>query len=353
MPIEPVSSRSPRIVAVGCGPWGRNIIRNLAELGALAALVSRQRAAEVAGDHGVPVVGFEEALADPAVDGVAIATPPAHHPALASRALRAGKHVYVEKSFALSSEDAEDLCALAERSGRRLMVGHILQYHPAFLRLLEIVRSGELGRLLSVQAARMNLGRIRRDEEDVAWSLAPHDVSMLHALVAGEPRVVSAVAGYHLRPHVADTVHAHLAFPDGVAAHLAFSWYHPVKEQRLVVVGTDGMVVFDDAEPWPRKLALYPHRADWRDGQLVTVPSPPRWIEVAPAEPLRQELHHFLECIETGMTPRTNGAEALRVVRTIEQIRRAMLPSGQSAGCYADDADARGFGGRGRLTGTE
>lgn len=326
---EPVGGRSPRVVVVGCGPWGRNLIRNLAELGALAALVNRRNAEAVARSHSVPLVTFEEAIADPGVDGIVIATPPVHHPKLAAQALEAGKHVYVEKTFALTSGDARDICALAERVDRRLMVGHILQYHPAFLQARDIVRSGGLGGLLAVQTARMNLGRVRRDEEDVAWSLGPHDVSMLHALVDGEPRVVSAVAGYHLRSHVADTVHAHLEFPGGIAAHLSFSWYHPVKEQRLTVIGTEGMLVFDDTQPWERKLVLYRHRAEWREGRPETVAAAPEPIQLAPAEPLRQEIRHFLNCIETGATPRTNGAEALNVVRTIERIRGAMAPCGR------------------------
>jgi UDP-2-acetamido-3-amino-2,3-dideoxy-glucuronate N-acetyltransferase len=335
MAVNPVSSSAPRIVAVGCGPWGLNIIRNLAELGALAGLVRRRGAEEVARVRGVPLVSFEDALADPEIQGVAIATPPVHHPKLAARALAAGKHVYVEKTVAISSQDVRDLCALARQSDRRLMVGHVLQYHPAFLKVLEIVRSGELGRILSVQASRMNLGRVRREEEDVAWSLGPHDVSMLHALIEGEPRVVSAVAGYHLRPDVADIVHAHLEFPQGIAAHLTLSWYHPLKEQRLVVIGAEGMVVFDDAQHWEHKLVVYRHRAEWRDGLPEALRAPPEPVQVEPAEPLRQELRHFLSCIETGAAPRTDGVEALRVVRTIEQIRSAMVACGSYAGATA------------------
>ena len=335
MAVTPRPDRSPRIVAVGCGPWGLNIIRNLAELGALAALVQRRNADDVARTFGVPLVSFEQALTDPGVHGLAIATPPAHHARLAGEALAAGKHVYVEKAVALTSQDVSQLCTLAESADRRLMAGHVLQYHPAFRKLVEIVRAGDLGRLLSIRSTRMNLGRIRRDEEDVAWSLGPHDVSMLHALVEGEPRVVSAVAEYHLRPGVADTVHAHLEFPDAIAAHLAFSWYHPVKEQRLVVVGTGAMAVFDDAEPWERKLVLYRHGVEWRGGQPEAVRAAPEPIALEPAEPLRQELRHFLDCIETGATPRTDGREALRVVRTIEQIRGAMVPCGPAVDAHA------------------
>ena len=321
--------REPRVVAVGCGPWGRNLIRNLAELGALAGLVNRRNADAVARSYGVPVVSVEEALADPGIQALVIATPPLHHPVLAAQALRAGKHVYVEKAIALASEEVRALCALAAEVDRRLMVGHILQYHPAFLKVRELVRSGQLGRLLSLQASRMNLGRIRGNDEDVVWSLAPHDVSMLRALAEGEPRVVSAAAGYHLRADVADTLHAHLEFPGGVAAHLALSWYHPVKEQRLIVVGTDGMVVFDDVEPWERKLVLHRHTVDWRAGQPEAVRGVAEPIALEPAEPLKAELQHFLDCIESGTTPRTDGSEALKVVQTIEHVRAAMAACGR------------------------
>ena len=325
-------TRRPRVVAVGCGPWGRNIIRNLADLGALAALVNRRNADAVAHTYRVPVVSFEEAITDPGIQAIVIAAPPLHHPWLATQALKSGKHVYVEKAIALASEQIRELCSLAAAVDRRLMVGHILQYHPAFLKVLELVRSGRLGRLLFIQASRMNLGRIRRKEEDVVWSLAPHDVSMLHALTEGEPRVVSAVAGYHLRADVADTVHAHLEFEGGIAAHLALSWYHPVKEQRLIVVGTEGMIVFDDAVPWERKLVLYRHTLEWHAGQPKAVQGAPEPIDVEPAEPLKEELQHFLGCIETGTTPRTDGFEALKVVQTIEHLRGAMVACGNLRG---------------------
>lgn len=313
------------VAVVGCGAWGRNLVRNFAELGALRAVVDHHEdnAAALVARHGGAHLSFEAALADPAVTAMAIATPPAQHHALARQALEAGKHVFVEKPLALTTDDARDLCALAERLDRRLMVGHILQYHPAFQRLQALVREGRLGRLQALSSRRMNLGRIRR-EEDVMWDLAPHDVSMVLALVGTEPERVTAIGGFHLRSGIADTASLHLSFAGGEQAGVTVSWLHPVKEQRLVVIGSEAMAVFDDGEPWERKLVLHPHRVEWRDGSPIPVHGEPVSVEVAPAEPLRQECLHFLDCVRTGARPRTDGREGLRVLSVLERAERFM-----------------------------
>jgi predicted dehydrogenase len=220
-------------------------------------------------------------------------------------------------------EEARELCALAERLDRRLMVGHILQYHPAFMRLQELVREGRLGRLHSLSARRMNLGRIRR-EEDVMWDLAPHDISMVLALTGAEPDRVTAIGGCHLRSDIADTVSLHLGFAGGEQAGVTVSWLHPVKEHRLVVIGSEAMAVFDDGEPWERKLVLFPHRVEWRDGAPIPVRGEPVPVEVAPAEPLREECRHFLDCVRTGARPRTDGREGLRVMSVLDRASRFM-----------------------------
>ncbi len=313
------------VAVVGCGAWGRNLVRNFAELGALTGIVDHHEdnAAELVARHGGAHLTFEAALANPAVTAMAIATPPAQHYALAKRALEAGKHVFVEKPLALDMEEARELCALAERLDRRLMVGHILQYHPAFMRLQELVREGRLGRLHSLSARRMNLGRIRR-EEDVMWDLAPHDISMVLALIGADPDRVTAIGGCHLRPDIADTASLYLGFAGGEQAGVTVSWLHPVKEHRLVVIGSEAMAVFDDGEPWERKLVLFPHRVEWRDGAPIPVRGEPVPVEVAPAEPLREECRHFLDCVRTGARPRTDGREGLRVMSVLDRASRFM-----------------------------
>ena len=198
------------------------------------------------------------------------------------------------------------------------MVGHILRYHPAFQALEELVASGRLGRLLSLSATRLDLGRIRR-EEDALWALAPHDVSMILALVGSEPRAIEASAGFHTHPSIADDATVAMHFGNGVRAEIRSSWLSPSKEQRLTVVGSDAMAVFDDREPWARKLMLHPYylhenaRGDPRVERDEPVPLP-----VAPGEPLRLECEHFLHCIATASRPRTDGDEALRVLRVLE-----------------------------------
>ena len=321
----------PRIVVVGCGAWGRNHVRTYAGLGALAAVVDdRPEIAQAQGEaHGVPAMSYQAALSDPAIDAVVLALPPARHAPLATQALEAGKHVFVEKPMALTTDDASALCAAAERADRRLMVGHILQYHPAFLALAGLVRTGALGPLMRIVSTRLNLGRIRR-EEDALWALAPHDVSMALALVGGEPVTVAASAGCHTHPTIADVASVELGFPGGVGAEIRVSWLHPYKEQRLVAIGRDAMAVFDDGEPWERKLVVYRHRIVDRGGVVETVRAEAEPVALAPAEPLGAECLHFLDSIRTGIAPRTDGREGLRVLDVLERARAALLAAGQS-----------------------
>jgi UDP-2-acetamido-3-amino-2,3-dideoxy-glucuronate N-acetyltransferase len=312
------ASGRPRIAAVGAGYWGKNIVRNFAALDALAAIVDQdQSTAQVlSAEHGGLVSTFEDVLADASIAAIAVATPAALHHKLAKAALEAGKHVFVEKPLALTLYDAEDLVTTAERLDRRLMVGHLLQYHPAFLKLKDLVREGKLGRLQYLYSNRLNLGKIRR-QENILWSFAPHDLSMILSLVGDEPDSVECVGSCYLHQQIADVTTTHLSFPGGERAHVFVSWLHPFKEQKLVVVGSDAMAVFDDGQPWERKLVLFPHRINWSDG----MPTPHKGEAVAvaleAAEPLQAECQHFLDCVEIGATPRTDGREGLRVLRVL------------------------------------
>jgi predicted dehydrogenase/acetyltransferase-like isoleucine patch superfamily enzyme len=322
-----------RVAAIGCGYWGRNLVRNFAELGALAAICDPDHAAahQLAERHQTRVADFETVLRDPAIAGVAIAAPAALHADLASRAIDAGKHVFVEKPLALTVAEAKQLCALAARRDRRLMVGHLLQYHPAFIKLRELVNEGALGRLEYISSTRLNLGKVRR-EEDILWSFAPHDLSMILSLVGEEPSEVTAQGGYYLHNTIADVTTTLLAFPSGKQAHVFVSWLHPFKEQKLVVIGDQAMAVFDDGQPWSRKLLLYPHRIEWREAVPV-----PRKAEADPValdegEPLNLECRHFLECISGGEKPRTDGNEGLRVLRVLARASEALKAAAAPVG---------------------
>ncbi|MDB5592311.1 Gfo/Idh/MocA family oxidoreductase [Enterovirga sp.] len=316
---------NPGVAVVGVGMWGRNHARNYAEIGALAAVVDRdpEAAARVAAQHGRPARSFDEVLADPEIAGIVMALPPSQNLPLGRRALEAGKHLFVEKPMAMTTAEAGELLAVARRHDRRLMVGHILQYHPAFLALQGLVRDGTLGRLLSLTSTRLDLGRIRR-EEDALWALAPHDLSMILGLVGAEPEEVRAEGGYHTHATIADTAGVDLRFPGNVRAEIRVSWLHPFKEQRLVVVGEAAMAVFDDREPWDRKLVLYRHRLVDRAGVPFAERAEPEPVALEAGEPLRRECLHFLDAIRTGAEPVTNGEEGLRVLRVLERASASL-----------------------------
>lgn len=319
------SAGPARVAAIGCGYWGKNLVRNFAELGALAAICDPNHAAalQLADRYDAPVAELDTVLRDAEITGVAIAAPAALHAELACRAIEAGKHVFVEKPLALTVAEAEELCILAERRDRRLMVGHLMQYHPAFIKLRGLVREGALGRLEYISSTRLNLGKVRR-EEDILWSFAPHDLSMILSLVGEEPDEVTAQGGYYLHKTIADVTTTLLAFPGGEQAHVFVSWLHPFKEQKLVVIGDRAMAVFDDGQPWSRKLLLYPHRIEWREAMPVPQKAEADPVPIDEGEPLNLECRHFLDCIAAGSQPRTDGREGLRVLRVLARASGAL-----------------------------
>ncbi|UYN97884.1 MAG: Gfo/Idh/MocA family oxidoreductase [Enhydrobacter sp.] len=319
------STSVPSIVVAGCGYWGVNLVRNFAGLGALAAIVDPRLlvAAEVARKYSVPARSWADVLTDPVIEAVAIAAPAEQHAQMVAEALAAGKHVFVEKPLALCHAEGAKLVAEAERRGLVLMVGHLLQYHAAFLRMRALVREGVLGRLRYVYSNRLNFGKVRR-EENILWSFAPHDISMILAL-AGEPPVsVHTEGSFHLHPSIADNTLMHMRFASGVDAHIHVSWLHPFKEQKLVVVGDKAMAVFDDGQPWPGKLTLYPHSIDWIDGQPEPRKAAGQPVELQESEPLCDECRHFLESVATGSCPRTDGHEGLAVLAVLEAGQRSL-----------------------------
>jgi len=333
------------IAHIGYGYWGRNVARNFAELGCLGAVIDADPAAAEAAAKalGVPAgKNFEQVLADPAIDGVSIASPAVMHAGHIKAALEAGKHVFVEKPLALDLGAAEKLCILAESRKLRLMVGHLLQYHPAFVRLRELAEAGTFGRVLHVHSNRLSLGKIRT-EENVLWSFAPHDVSMILALFGAEPVEVSAHGSAFMTPGVADTASVGLRFADGGSARIDASWLNPFKEHRLTLVGEKAFAVFEDSEPdWDAKLKLYHHRLDRTGAVPTAVKADAEQIAVARLEPLKEECRHFVECIDRGLTPRTDGREGLRVLKVLDRAERSLAQNlaGQAAGPARKEARA-------------
>lgn len=319
-----------KIAVIGAGYWGKNLVRNFADLGALVAVCdSNANACTVAANLGVHTCSnFSEILKNPAIDAVAISSPAVSHYPIAKEALLSGKDVFVEKPLALEVPEGRELIDLAESQGRILMVGHILQYHPAVLKLKELVDSGKLGKIQYVYSNRLNIGKIR-SEENILWSFAPHDISVILLLLGEMPIEVSAHGGNYLQSHVTDVTLTSLSFAGGVKGHIFVSWLHPFKEQMLVVVGDKKMAVFDDVSK-DRKLVLYPHRIDWVERIPVARKAEGETVPVEAGEPLKAECAHFLECIRNRRQPRTDGNEGLRVLQVLEAFQRSLDQKGTS-----------------------
>ena len=260
-------------------------------------------------------------------DGIVVATPAETHGLIVREALLAGKDVFVEKPLCLSTSDGMEITALAGEKHRVLMVGHLLWYHPAVRKLKELVDSGELGRILYVYSNRLNLGKLRR-EENVLWSFAPHDISLILGLLGEIPHHVQAQGGNYLHQEIADVTVSTLSFPSGVRAHLFVSWLHPYKEQLLVVVGQKKMAVFNDTAPWPEKLQLYAHTVEWPGNVPVAHKAEAEPVMVDEAEPLRYECQVFLDAIKTRRNPSTDGEEALRVLQVLNACQQALEKGG-------------------------
>ena len=318
------------VAIVGCGYWGKNLVRNFAELGALHTMCDTQEDRLVHFGSKYPGVkttqSLSEVLGSDEVDALVIATPAETHFRVARKALLAGKDVFVEKPLALRVEEGRELVALASRESRVLMVGHVLEYHAAVVKLKEMVDAGELGKINYIHSTRLNLGKFRA-EENILWSFAPHDISVILLLLNEMPTQVSAHGGAYLNREIADVTMTTMTFASGVRSHIFVSWLHPYKEQKLVIVGDKKMAVFDDVAP-EDKLLLYSHRIDWIERMPVPRKEDAEPVPVGSVEPLRAECEHFLECIETRQRPRTDGNNGLRVLEILDCCQRSLERSG-------------------------
>jgi predicted dehydrogenase len=316
---------------VGLGYWGPNIARNFDR-----PPETRLRwicdASEEARSRWAPhfpnaraSADVDELLSDPDLDAVAVATPVSSHAQLAQRVLAAGKHCFVEKPVAQSVADAEQVAAAAAAAGRILMVGHLLEYHPGVQKIKEIADSGDLGELHYLYSNRLNLGKLRADE-NALWSLGAHDVSVVLLLAGEEPSEVTAVGESYMRPGIEDVVFCYLRFPSGLAAHMHLSWLDPHKERRLTVVGSQRMATFDDME-LEGKVTVYDKGFDQAYasfGEYIARSGDIWSPRVSSEEPLRIECRHFAECVLTGAEPRSGPASGIRVVRVLEALQEAL-----------------------------
>ena len=324
---------------VGLGYWGPNLARNFdAQQGAQlrwicdASEESLQRWAPRFPDTKA-TNDLDDLLGDEALDAVVIATPVPTHAPLALQALEAGKHVFVEKPLAQSVADAERVAQAAERSGKTLMVGHLLEYHPGVTKLEEVAAGGDLGDIHYIYSNRLNLGKLRADE-NALWSLGAHDVSVVMRLARGEePIEARAIGESYMRPGVEDVVFCYLRFPSGVAAHLHLSWLDPHKERRFTVVGSKRMATFDDMEI-ERKLTVYDKGFD-QDfssyGEYIARSGDIWSPRISNEEPLRIETRHFVECVRDGSEPRSGATSGVRVVRVLEELQRSLEEAARKA----------------------
>jgi len=324
-------SNRPRIAVTGLGYWGPNLVRNFSAMGSCeltmicdADTEALERVSALA-PEAITTTSFADVLASESVDAVALATPVPTHADLACQVLSAGKHCFVEKPLAQSVVDAQRAVDAAAAADRILMVGHLLEYHPAVEALAELISSGELGEVRYVYGNRQNLGQLRSDE-NALWSLGAHDVAVILSLLGEEPNYVSAVGEACVRPGVEDVVFGYMRFPSGIAAHMHLSWLDPHKERRITVVGSKRMAVFDDMKI-EGKLTVYDKGFDedtrsW--GEYIARAGGSWTPQLTNTEPLRTELEHFVSSIAEGRAPRTDGQSGLRVVSVLEGLQNAL-----------------------------
>ena len=342
-PSDPRECGSPgdvtRVGVVGLGYWGPNLARNLEAIDGVQLawccderaevrerLASVHRRARFTGD-------LDDLLADDSLDAIVVATPVPTHAALAVRVLEAGKHCFVEKPLAQSVAHGQRAVDAARESGRVLMVGHLLEYHPGVRKVKQIADSGELGEIHYIYSNRLNLGQLRADE-NALWSLGAHDLSVVLHLAGEDPCEATAHGECYMRPGVEDVVFAFLRFPSGLAAHLHLSWLDPHKERRFTVVGSQRMATFDDMD-LERKVTVYDKGFDQSAGsygEYITRAGDIYSPRISNAEPLRLEVEHFVECVRDGRTPRSDGESGLRVVRVLERLQGELDRTRRSAG---------------------
>ena len=332
------------IAVVGCGDWGKNIVRNFAELGALHTIcdaipnVLRQLHSHYPGVN--TETKYSRVLQDKEIKGVVLSTPAITHYKMTKEALTTGKDVFVEKPLALKTEEGAELVEFADKNKQVLMVGHLLEYHPGIVKLKELIDKGELGKIQYIYSNRLNLGKFRT-EENIMWSFAPHDISVILLLLGSEmPQKISAHGGYYLHQDIADVTLTTMDFKDGVRAHIFVSWLHPYKEQKLVVVGSKKMAAFDDTNP-KDKLLLYGHEIEWIEGKPVPHRREAEVVSVSLEEPLRIECQDFLECMENRRKPLVDGHKGVQVLKVLTYCQKSLEENGRII--FLNDGDEKVF----------
>ena len=314
-----------KIAVVGCGYWGKNLVRVFSELKALVAVSdpNQDLAIRYANEYCVEKLSFDEIINDPRIEGVVLAVPAPLHASMAVAAMNKSKNVFVEKPLAMNEKEAKLMLDAAFNNKVQLMVGHLMQYHPIFIELKKLKESGIFGNLQYIYSNRLSLGKVR-SEEDVVWSFAPHDISMILSITGCDPVHIQAESSNILQKKLADASILHLRFPSGLKAHISVSWLHPIKEHKLVLIGDKGMAIFDDCEPWSKKLAIYRHIINPSQPEKILNKSDVEYFQVQETEPLKNECQHFLDVLDNLSKPITDGKEGLRVLNVLTAASKSL-----------------------------
>ena len=312
------------IAVVGCGYWGKNFVRNIHELNSLYCICEQDEriANSFTKKFNVPNYSFEQILADNNIIGIILSVPAKYHSKMAIKAMNSKKHVFVEKPLAMNIVEAKSMIEASKKNKVNLMVGHLLQYHPAFIKLKKLCYEGKIGNIKNIYSNRMSMGKVR-SEEDVVWSFAPHDISMILSLINDPIKSIYASGNSILQNGISDIASIEIAFADNIKAKISVSWLHPFKEHKLTVIGEKGMIVFDDTQEWDAKLRLidYSIEESVKDIQLIKKEST---ISSNQSEPLKEECIHFINLINKQAINITDGYEGLNVLKVLTEASRSL-----------------------------
>jgi len=306
------------IAVVGCGYWGKNLVRNFSELGALYSVsdANIETAKNYANQYKVKCLTFDETINNKDIEGIVLTVPAKLHASMAIEAMNKGKHVFVEKPLALNEMDAKLMMETAKGKNVKLMAGHLLHYHPIFKEIKKIVKNGQIGKLQYIQSSRLSFGRYR-SEEDIIWSFAPHDISMILALANEKPNIVKSNVKSIIKENHTDIANIYMEFPSGLKSNISVSWLNPNKEVKLVVTGSSAILIFDDTKLWEEKLSLYSYDIKRTDNLTNINKSSLKFVEVPEEEPLKNECKHFLEVVNKNIQPLSDGYEGQKVVEVL------------------------------------
>tara|TARA_Y100001960_G_C14764681_1_gene876206 strand:- start:1074 stop:2072 length:999 start_codon:yes stop_codon:yes gene_type:complete len=320
----------PKIAIIGCGYWGMNLVRNFYHLGVLDIVCDENQSSLDKVKHLYPKIqttnNYKDVLKSDHIQAVAIATPAATHFKIAIEFLRKRKDVFVEKPVSLKLTDGIKLVKQANTGKNILMVGHVLEYHPAILQTQKMVLDGTIGDLNYIYSNRLNFGKVRK-EENILWSFAPHDIAIILRIVGDTPISISASSADYLTPSVPDVTITNLSFKNGVKGHIHVSWLHPFKEHRLVVIGSKKMITFDDVS---KKLLLYDQHVEIKDNEIKPISGNVTNIDYSNKEPLKLECESFVKSIQTRKRPLTDGESGLRVLEVLENAQESINNNGVS-----------------------